>query len=131
MIYELKEKKDCTRCTCGIKILKVYVLKSDILNKDIIIGSECLSNFENDEDILKNAFVKKCALCHNLNIEKNRQLCNECKERDKCSKCKLNIPKQPFKVCNFCKFNQVQINDGKQLLGNFGNIPIIFYMVHI
>jgi hypothetical protein len=50
------------------KNIKVYVLRSDILNKDIIIGSECLSNFENDEDILKNAFVKKCLLCDNLNI---------------------------------------------------------------
>ena len=55
---------------------------------------------------------------------KNRQICNDCKERDKCIKCKSNIPKHPFKTCNFCKFNQVPINEGKQILGRYGNIPI-------
>ena len=94
------------------------------MNKSIIIGSECLNNFENDQDILKNAFVKRCVLCQNLNIGKNRQICNDCKERDKCIKCKSNIPKHPFKMCNFCKFKQVPINDGKQILGRYGNIPI-------
>lgn len=122
--YELDEKRDCTRCVCDVKITNVYVLRSDILDKEIIIGSECLNNFKNDCKILKNAFFKRCLLCHNLNIGKNRQLCNECKIKDKCIKCKLQIPKPPFKICNFCKFNQIPINDGKQILGRYGKIPI-------
>ena len=98
--------KDGVTCTCGVKIENVYVLKSDILDKTINIGSECLNNFKIDQEILNNAFVKRCVLCQNLNIGKNRQICNDCKERDKCIKCKSNIPKHPFKMCNFCKFNQ-------------------------
>ena len=27
-------------------------------------------------------------------------------------------------MCNFCKFNQTPINEGKQILGRYGNIPI-------
>ncbi len=42
--YELEEK-NCARCVCGIKILKAYILKSKILNKYIIIGSENLYRF--------------------------------------------------------------------------------------
>jgi len=122
--YELEEKIDCTKCVCGVKILKAYILNSKILNKCIIIGSECLSNFEKDQKVLKNAFVKRCVLCYNLNIGKNRQLCNECKSKEKCKECNIHIPKQTFKVCNFCKFKQVPINDGKQILGRYGNIPI-------
>ena len=45
----------------------------------------------------------------NLNIGKNRNICNDCKKRDKCIKCKLHIPKHPFKMCNFCTFKQVPI----------------------
>ncbi len=52
------EEKNCTRCVCGVKILKAYILKSKILNKYIILGSDCLSNFEKDQQVLKNAFVK-------------------------------------------------------------------------
>jgi hypothetical protein len=122
--YELEVIKDGVTCTCGVKIENVYVLKSDILDKTINIGSECLNNFKKDQEILNNAFVKRCVLCQNLNIGKNRQICNDCKERDKCIKCKSNIPKHPFKMCNFCKFKQVPINDGKQILGRYGNIPI-------
>ena len=122
--YELEERKDGITCTCGVKIEKVYVLKSDILDKTITIGSECLHNFEKDQEVLNNTFVKKCVLCQNLNIGKNRNICNDCKERDKCTKCKLHIPKHPFKICNFCKFNQKPINEGKQILGRYGNIPI-------
>ena len=122
--YELEEKKHDIKCVCGVKILKAYILNSKILNKCIIIGSECLSNFEKDQKLLKNAFVKRCIVCHNLNIGKNRQLCNECKIKEKCIKCKLHIPKPPFIVCNFCKFKQVPINDGKQILGRYGKIPI-------
>ncbi len=48
-----------------------------------IIVSECLSIFENDEDILKNAFVKKCVLCDNLNIGKNRQFVKNVKKEIK------------------------------------------------
>ena len=55
---------------------------------------------------------------------KNRNICNDCKQRDKCIKCKLHIPKHPFKMCNFCKFNQKPINDGKQILGRYCKIPI-------
>ena len=113
------------------KNIKVYVLRSDILDKEIIIGSECLNNFKNDRKVLKNAIFKRCLLCHNLNIGKNRQLCNECKIKEKCKECKSHIPKPPFKVCNFCKFYQVQINDVKQILGKFVIIPIyILYGPH-
>ncbi len=56
-----------------------------------------LKNFINDQDVLKNTFVKKCVLCNNLNIVKNRQICNECKERDKCTEYKIHIPKPPLK----------------------------------
>ena len=42
--YEL-EGKNCARCVCGITILKAYILKSKILNKYIIIGSENLNRF--------------------------------------------------------------------------------------
>ena len=56
--YELDEKRDCTRCVCDVKITNVYVLRSDILDKEINIGSECLNNFINDQKVLKNAFVK-------------------------------------------------------------------------
>ena len=122
--YELEERKDGFTCTCGVKIQNIYVLKSDILDKLITIGSECLHNFEKDQEILNNAFVKRCVLCQNLNIGKNRNICNDCKQRDKCIKCKSNIPKHPFKMCNFCKFKQVPINEGKQILGRYGNIPI-------
>jgi hypothetical protein len=101
--FELDEKRDCTRCVCDVKITKAYVLKSYILDKEILIGSECLKNFINDQKVLKNAFLKRCLLCHNLNIGKNRQLCNECKIKEKCIKCKLQIPKPPFIICNFCK----------------------------
>jgi hypothetical protein len=31
--YELQERKNDTRCTCGVKLLNVYVLRSNILNK--------------------------------------------------------------------------------------------------
>ena len=122
--YELEGKKESITCTCGIKILNIYVLRSDILNKEIIIGSECLNNFEKDQDILNNTFVKKCLLCQNLNMGKNRSICNDCKKRDKCIKCKSFVPKKPFKMCNFCTFKQVPINEGKQILGRYGNIPI-------
>ncbi len=122
--YELDERIDTIKCTCEVKIKKVNILRSDILDKEIIIGSECLSNFDDDQDILKNALVKKCLLCQNLNIGKNRQICNECKQRDKCTKCKNFIPKNPFKMCTFCTFKQVPINEGKQILGRYGNIPI-------
>ena len=105
-----------------MKILNTYILRSDILNKEIIIGSECLNNFEKDQDILNNTFVKKCLLCQNLNMGKNISICNDCKKRDKCTKCKLFVPKQPFKMCNFCTFKQVPINEGKQILGRYGNI---------
>ena len=98
--YELEEIKDGVTCTCGVKILKIYILKSNILDNKITIGSECLHNFEKDQEVLNNVFVKKCVLCQNLNIGKNRQICNDCKERDKCIKCKSNIPKYPFKICN-------------------------------
>ena len=27
-------------------------------------------------------------------------------------------------MCNFCTFNQKPINEGKQILGRYGNIPI-------
>ena len=27
-------------------------------------------------------------------------------------------------MCNFCTFKQVPINEGKQILGRYGNIPI-------
>jgi len=94
--YELEEKIKSIKCVCGIKILKAYILNSKILNKCIIIGSECLSNFEKDQKILKNTFVKQCVLCQNLNMGKNRTICNDCKQRDKCTKCKLHIPKHPF-----------------------------------
>ncbi len=40
--FELDEKRDCTRCVCEVKITKIFVLKSYILDKEIIIGSECL-----------------------------------------------------------------------------------------
>ena len=122
--YELEEKINSIKCVCGIKILKAYILNSKILNKCIIIGSECLSNFEKDQKVLKNTFVKQCVLCQNLNMGKNRTICNDCKQRDKCIKCKLHIPKHPFKMCNFCTFKQVPINEGKQILGRYGNIPI-------
>ena len=122
--YELEEKINSIKCVCGIKILKAYILNSKILNKCIIIGSECLSNFEKDQKVLKNTFVKQCVLCQNLNMGKNRNICNDCKQRDKCIKCKLHIPKHPFKMCNFCTFKQVPINEGKQILGRYGNIPI-------
>lgn len=122
--YELEEKINSIKCVCGIKILKAYILNSKILNKCIIIGSECLSNFEKDQKILKNTFVKQCVLCQNLNMGKNRNICNDCKQRDKCTKCKLHTPKHPFKMCNFCTFKQVPINEGKQILGRYGNIPI-------
>lgn len=122
--YELDEYIDTAKCTCGVKIQKIHVLKSDILDKSISIGSECLHNFEKDQEVLNNTFVKKCVLCQNLNMGKNRNICNDCKERDKCTKCKLHIPKHPFKICNFCKFNQKPINEGKQILGRYGNIPI-------
>ena len=122
--YELEQQKDNITCTCGVKLQKIYILKSDKLNKEITIGSECLNNFEKDQEILNNTFVKKCVLCQNLNIGKNRNICNDCKQRDKCIKCKSNIPKHPFKMCNFCKFNQTPINEGKQILGRYGNIPI-------
>ncbi len=62
-----------------------------------------------------------------MNIEKNRQLCNECRSKEKCKECKSHIPKPPFKVCSFCRFKQVPINEGKQILGRFGNIPIYIY----
>ena len=107
--YESEERKDNITCTCGVKIFKVYILRSDILEKNITIGSECLFNFEKDQEVLNNAFVKRCVLCQNLNIWKNSQICNDCKQRDKCIKCKSNIPKHPFKMCNFCKFKQVPI----------------------
>ena len=122
--YELDEYIDTTKCTCEVKILNVHVLRSDILDKEIIIGSECLSNFEKDQKILKNAFVKKCVLCQNLNMGKNRNICNDCKQKNKCTKCKLHVPKHPFKTCTFCTFKQVPINEGKQILGRYGNIPI-------
>jgi hypothetical protein len=48
-----------------VKILKIYVLKSDILDKTITIGSECLFNFEKDQEVLN-----------------NKQVCNDCKQRD-------------------------------------------------
>ncbi len=27
-------------------------------------------------------------------------------------------------MCNYCKFKQIPINEGKQILGRHGNIPI-------
>ena len=57
-------------------------------------------------------------------MEKNRSICNDCKQRDKCIKCKSFIPKKLFKICNLCTFKQVPINEGKQILGRYGNIPI-------
>ena len=47
---------------------------------------------------------------------KYRNICNDCKEKDKCTKCKLHIPKHPFKICNFCKFNQKPINEGNYMV---------------
>jgi hypothetical protein len=40
-----------------VKIVS-YVLKSKILNKELIICSEWSSNFEKGQDVLENAFVK-------------------------------------------------------------------------
>ncbi len=41
-----------------MNFLNVHVLRSDILDKDIIIGSECLSNFEKDQKIFKMLLLK-------------------------------------------------------------------------
>ena len=52
--------------------MNVNYLRSDILDKEIIIGSECLNNFliDDENDFLKNTFNKKCSLCYNINIGK-------------------------------------------------------------
>jgi len=123
-LYDYYEVDTFKKCTCDVKIQNVYVLRSEILDKEILMGYECLNNFEKDQEILKNAFVKRCLLCCNLNIGKNRQICEDCKKKEKCIKCKSNIPKSPFKICNFCKFNQKPINEGKNILGRYGKIPI-------
>ena len=57
--YELEERKDNITCTCGVRISNVYVLKSDKLDKEITIGSECLNNLEKDQETLNNTFLKK------------------------------------------------------------------------
>ena len=107
--YELEGEKDSITCTCGIKLLNTYILRSDILNKEMIIGSECLNNFEKDQDILNNTFVKKCLLCQNLNMGKNRSICNDCKKWDKCIKCKCFIPKKLLKCVIFVHLNKYQL----------------------
>jgi len=56
--YELDERKSIIKCTCEVEIIKVHILRSDILDKEIIIGSECLSNFEKDQKILKSGTHK-------------------------------------------------------------------------
>ena len=123
---ELDECIDTIKCTCEVKIKKVNILRSDILDKEIIIGSECLNNFliDDENDFLKNTFNKKCSLCYNINIGKNHQICNDCQKRKKCTKCKMHIPKLPFKICTFCTFNQKPMNDGNYIIGKYGDIPI-------
>ncbi len=45
MILWIRWKRDCTSCVCcEVEIAKIYVIRSDILDKGIIIGSECLKN---------------------------------------------------------------------------------------
>ncbi len=62
-----------------------------------------------------------------MSIGKIIQLCNECKSNEKCKECKSHVPKPPLKVCSFCKFKQVPINQGKQILVIFGKNPIYIY----
>ncbi len=64
------------------------MFKIQYINRDIFIVSECLSNFEHDQDVLKNAFVKKCVLCNNLDIGKIDKYVMKCKERTKCTNVK-------------------------------------------
>ena len=107
--YDLDNFNDATKCTCEVKIKNVNVLRSDILDKEIIIGSECLHNFDKDQEILNYTFVKKCVLCQNLNMGKNRRICNECKQRDKCTKCKSFKPRNLLKCVIFVRLTKNQL----------------------
>ena len=74
--------------------------------------------------------MKRCIVCHNLNIGKNRQLCNECKSKERFKECNIHISKEPFKVCNFCKFKQVPIMTVNKYQEDKAIFQSIFYMVH-
>jgi hypothetical protein len=44
---------------------------------------------------------------------------------------KVHIPNQSFKICDFCKFKQDPINDGKQIRGDMAIYQFLFIMVHM
>ncbi len=65
-MLSITRKTNDTTCTCGVKILNVYVLRSNILNREIVIGSEFLSAIHNNMLEIEYSFLFFCTMIYKL-----------------------------------------------------------------